>query len=48
MNITLGLTLEETHNLLNTLGSLPTSTGVYPLLQKLLGQAQAQAQTKQE
>lgn len=42
MNIQLNLTIEETNAVLQTLGQLPTSSGVFPLLLKIKGQAEAQ------
>lgn len=42
--ITLTFTVEETKALLNVLGDLPTKMGVYPLVQKIFEQAQAQTQ----
>lgn len=45
--ISLNFTVEETQALLNVLGELPTKMGVYPLVQKIFAQAQAQAQAAQ-
>lgn len=42
--ITLTFTAEETNALLNVLGEMPTKLGVYPLVQKIYEQAQAQLQ----
>lgn len=42
--ITLTFTVEEAQVLLNVLGELPTKMGVYPLVQKIFEQAQAQTQ----
>lgn len=38
----LNLTLEEVNAVLQTLGNLPTSSGVFPLLMKIKQQAEAQ------
>lgn len=44
--MTFDLTQQEAQAILNVLGQLPTSSGAFPLLQKLV--EQFQAQTKQE
>lgn len=40
MEIKLTLTVEETNFILQTLGNLPTSSGAFPLLQKVKTQAE--------
>lgn len=40
-DIQLSLTVEEVNAVLQTLGNLPTSSGAYPLLMKIKGQAEA-------
>lgn len=40
-DIQLSLTVEEVNAVLQTLGNLPTSSGVYPLMVKIKDQAQA-------
>lgn len=42
MNVTLELTLDEIHGLLNLMGKTPTESGFYPLLLKIKGQAEEQ------
>jgi hypothetical protein len=42
MNITLTLTTEEVNGILQTLGSLPTSSGAWPLVVKIKQQAEEQ------
>jgi len=42
MNITLVLTTEEVNGILQTLGSLPTSSGAWPLVVKIKQQAEEQ------
>ncbi len=42
MEITLKLTLEEVNGILQTLGQLPTSSGAWPLVQKIKAQGEAQ------
>jgi hypothetical protein len=42
MNIQLILTVAEVNAVLQTLGQLPTSSGAFPLLQKIKGQAESQ------
>lgn len=46
MQITLTVTTQEAQAILNVLGNLPTSSGAFPLLQKLA--EQVQSQSKQE
>ena len=40
-DIQLSLTVEEVNAVLQTLGNLPTSSGAYPLMMKIKGQAEA-------
>ena len=40
-DIALSLTVEEVNAVLQTLGNLPTSSGAYPLMMKIKGQAEA-------
>jgi hypothetical protein len=42
MNINLNLDVEEINAILQTLGSLPTSSGAWPLVVKIKEQAEAQ------
>ena len=42
MNIKLELATEEVNAILQTLGQLPTSSGAFPLLMKIKGQAESQ------
>ncbi len=42
MQITFTVAPEEAQAIINVLGQLPTSSGAFPLLQKLSAQAQAQ------
>lgn len=42
MNVTLTLTADETNAILAVLGDLPTKSGAYPLVQKILAQAKEQ------
>jgi hypothetical protein len=42
MNIQLNLTIAEVNAVLQTLGQLPTNSGVYPLLVKIKTQAEEQ------
>jgi len=42
MNIKLELATEEVNAILQTLGQLPTSSGAFPLLMKIKGQADSQ------
>ena len=42
MNIKLELATEEVNAILQTLGQLPTSSGAFPLLMKIKGQAELQ------
>lgn len=44
MEINLKLTKDEVNAVLQTLGQLPTSSGAYPLLVKIRGQAEEQVQ----
>ena len=46
-DIQLSLTLEEVHAILGVLGNLPTSSGAYPLMMKIKGQAEAVVATQQ-
>lgn len=43
MSILLSLELEEVNQILTVLGETPTKYGFYPLLQKIKGQGEAQA-----
>ena len=42
MDLTLKLTVDEVNAVLQTLGNLPTSSGAWPLVIKIKGQAEAQ------
>lgn len=42
MELNLTLNVEEVNAVLQTLGNLPTSSGVFPLLMKIKQQAEAQ------
>ena len=42
MELTLKLTVDEVNAILQTLGNLPTSSGAWPLVVKIKGQAEAQ------
>jgi len=42
MEITLKLSVEEVNGILQTLGSLPTSSGAWPLVVKIKEQSEAQ------
>lgn len=42
MEVNLKLTVDEVNAVLQTLGSLPTSSGAWPLLMKVREQAEAQ------
>jgi hypothetical protein len=42
MEVTLKLTVEEVNGILQTLGSLPTSSGAWPLVVKIKEQAEEQ------
>ena len=42
MELTLKLTVEEINAVLQTLGNLPTSSGAWPLVVKIKGQAEVQ------
>ena len=42
MEIKLSLTVEEVNGILATLGSLPTSSGAWPLVVKIKEQAESQ------
>lgn len=42
MDITLVFRIEEVNAILNVLGQMPTSSGIYPLLMKIKSQAEAQ------
>lgn len=48
MEINLKLTIEEVNAVLQTLGNLPTSSGAWPLVIKIKGQAEAQVPKKTE
>lgn len=48
MEINLKLTIEEVNAVLQTLGNLPTSSGAWPLVIKIKGQAEAQVPKKAE
>ena len=43
-DITLTLTVAEVNSILQTLGQLPTSSGAWPLMQKIKAQGEAQVQ----
>lgn len=45
-NIELTLTIDEINDLLKIIGSLPTSSGAYPLMMKILNQAEREQQVK--
>jgi hypothetical protein len=47
MNINLNLDVEEINAVLHTLGSLPTSSGAWPLVVKIKEQAEAQLPANQ-
>jgi len=42
MNITISLSVEETNFILQTLGQLPSSSGVWPLICKIKEQGESQ------
>jgi hypothetical protein len=42
MNIQLNLSVDEVNAVLQVLGQLPTSSGAFPLLMKIKGQAETQ------
>lgn len=48
MNLTLTLTTEEVNTILQTLGNLPTASGVYPLAMKVKMQAEAQLPAQEQ
>lgn len=48
MNVNIILTVEEVNAVLNVLGQLPTSSGVYPLLLNIKQQAEAQLKPETE
>ena len=48
VEIKLVLTVEETNAVLQTLGNLPTSSGVWPLVVKIKQQAEAQVKSKDD
>ena len=48
MNIKLELTVEEVNGILATLGSLPTSSGAWPLVVKIKEQAESQVPKEKE
>lgn len=48
MRVNINLTVEEVNAVLNTLGQLPTSSGVYPLLLNIKQQAEAQLEPETE
>jgi hypothetical protein len=48
MNIKLVLTTEEVNGILQTLGSLPTSSGAWPLVVKIKQQATEQLPKEEE
>jgi hypothetical protein len=47
MDINLTLNVDEVNAVLQTLGSLPTSSGAFPLLMKIKQQAEAQLPQEQ-
>jgi hypothetical protein len=48
MEVTLKLSVEEVNGILQTLGSLPTSSGAWPLVVKIKEQAEEQLPKKEE
>ena len=48
MDINITLNVEEVNAVLQTLGNLPTSSGVFPLLMKIKQQAEAQLPAEEE
>jgi hypothetical protein len=48
MSINLALSVDEVNAILQTLGSLPTSSGAWPLVVKIKEQAEAQIPAQQE
>jgi hypothetical protein len=48
MEITLRLSIEEVNGILATLGSLPTSSGAWPLVVKIKEQAESQVPKEKE
>lgn len=48
MEINLKLTVEEVNGILQVLGNLPTSSGAWPLVIKIKGQADAQVPRENE
>ena len=48
MEITLRLSVEEVNGILQTLGSLPTSSGAWPLVVKIKQQCAEQLPKKEE
>jgi hypothetical protein len=48
MEVTLKLTIEEVNGILATLGSLPTSSGAWPLAVKIKEQAESQVPKEKE
>ena len=48
MEITLRLSIEEVNGILATLGSLPTSSGAWPLVVKIKEQAEIQVPKEKE
>ena len=48
MEITLRLSVEEVNGILATLGSLPTSSGAWPLVVKIKEQAEIQVPKEKE
>ena len=48
MELTLKLTVDEINAVLQTLGNLPTSSGAWPLVVKIKGQAEAQVNGQPE
>lgn len=47
MNVNIKLTVEEVNAVLSTLGQMPTSSGVYPLLLSIKQQAEAHVHKQQ-
>lgn len=47
-DIKLALTVAETNFVLQIIGNLPTSSGAYPLMQKIKAQAEACVATKED
>lgn len=48
MDIRLTLTIEEVQTIINILGEMPTKTSIFPLLMKIVDQANDQAKNTDE